>query len=301
MALSRILVCDARGVEGSPHRDWKEGYELMYAFRNLGYTCDIAGPRGDPYTELDIPKIANTYDLVIVTENYPELHWTWWNWDDVKVPKLFWAIDTHCKTYTWLRKFDYVAYNILHHVHGNNGFWLTYGLSTRHQKYETVYPKEYDAIFIGSMDVSPRRRELCDRFGIQHMTAFGEEYFVTMKKAKICFNHAISVDINAKNFEIMASGTFMLTNYNQSLVDMFNGSSDLLACMYGTDQEIGEKIKYYLEHEDEREAIAKRLYDYVWEHHTWESRCKTILDNTLSRVNPISKKWRSVGFAIPIN
>ena len=76
----------------------------------------------------------------------------------------------------------------------------------------------------------------------------------------------------------MGSGTFILTNYNQSLVDLFGGSSDLLACMYKTDEEIGEKIAYYLAHEEEREAIAKRLYDYVWRHHTWESRCLMMLN-----------------------
>jgi spore maturation protein CgeB len=132
-------------------------------------------------------------------------------------------------------------------------------------------------VFIGTLSVDPRRKELCDRFGIRHMTAFGADYVIAMKKSKICFNKSMSNDINAKYFEIMGSGSFLLTNYNEELLTYFDNNPDLRACMYTTEDEIGEKIQYYLEHEDEREAIAKRLYDYVWSHHTWEARCKQIL------------------------
>ena len=272
----RILCCDIR-LAGKPHHDWKEGYELMYAFRNLGHMCDIAGPNGYPYTERDIVAIANKYDLIVVTENYPEGVWKWWNWASIRTPKLYWAIDTHVRTFPWLSAFDHVAYNIQEHVKQPNGFWMPYALSTVHQKIDTVYPKVYDTVFIGNLNVSPRRKELCDRFGIRHMEAYGTDYIKTMKQAKICFNSSISNDINAKYFEIMGSGTFLLTNYNQSLVDLFENSPDLLACMYKTDEEIGEKIRYYLEHEEEREAIAKRLYNNVWTHHTWENRAIQIL------------------------
>lgn len=276
----RILCADIR-LAGKPHHDWKEGYELMYAFRNLGHICDVAGPNGYQYTEIDIPNIASKYDLIVVTENYPEGVWEWWNWGSIQVPKIYWAIDTHVRTFPWLSQFDYVAYNIREHVKEPNGFWMPYALSTVHQKIRNVYPKIYDTIFIGNLNVSPRRKELCDKFGIRHMEAYGTDYIKTMKQSKICFNNSISTDINARYFDIMCSGSFMLTNYNQSLLDLFNGSPDLLACMYTTDEEIGVKIKYYLENEKEREEIASRLYEYVWTHHTWENRCNFIL----SKVN----------------
>jgi spore maturation protein CgeB len=133
-------------------------------------------------------------------------------------------------------------------------------------------------VFIGNLTIG-RRRELCERFGIQHLEAYGPDYIKTMKKARICFNSSITNDINAKYFEIMSSGSFMLTNFNQELLDFCNGNEDLRACMYTTDEEIGEKIQYYLEHEEEREAIAKRLFEYVWTHHTWEARCQYILQS----------------------
>lgn len=281
----RILCADVRLV-GKPHHDWKEGYELMYAFRKLGVQCDIAGPNGLQYTETDIPRIARNYDLIIITENYPSPStWKWWNWASIRTPKLFWAIDTHMMNYHHFlvtSGMKYVAFAIRRHQQEYglpNSFPMYYGLSTIHHWNPTVYPKEYDTVFLGTLGVDPRRKEICDRFGIVPMTAFGAEYVIAMKKARICFNKSMSDDINAKYFEILGSGSFLLTNFNQELIDLFDPSvrDDLRSCMYTTDDEIGEKIQYYLAHEEEREAIAKRLYDYVWAHHTWEARCKQIL------------------------
>lgn len=298
----RILCCDVR-LAGKPHHDWKEGYELMYAFRNLGYKCDIAGPNGFQYSERDIPYIADNYDLIIITENYPTRDvWKWWSWSSISTPTMFWALDTHLNNYTNLihtGMFDYVAFGIKRHMTEYNlprSFVLYYGVSNIHQKDTTIYPKQYNTVFVGNLNVSPRRKELCDRFNIQHIQSYGSDYIRTMKKARICFNYSITSDINAKYFEIMGSGTFMLTNYNSELLE-FCKNEDIEACMYKTDEEIGEKIKYYLEHEEEREAIAKRLYDYVWSHHTWEARCKTILD-VFKNSPPITVK-RSVKRTLP--
>jgi hypothetical protein len=296
----RILCADAR-LAGKPHHDWKEGYELMYAFRRLGHTCDVAGPNGVVYTELDIPRIASFYHLIIVTENYPfsktdtvPRGWRWWNWGQISTPKLFWAIDTHVNDYRdFIRqgRFNYVAFTNRRNwiEYGlTNSFVLHYALSRSHQFFNETHPKQYDCIFIGNLNVSSQRKYLCDKFGIQHMNAYGGDYFRTMKKAKICFNKSISDDINAKYFEIMGSGSFMLTNYNQEIIDFMDESvrEDLKACMYKTEEEIGEKIVYYLEHEDEREAIAKRLHDHVWTHHTWENRAIEIMRHVQNVYRP---------------
>ena len=287
----RILCCDVR-LAGKPHHDWKEGYELMYAFRGLGHTCDVAGPNGFEYSELDIPRIASSYDLIIVTENYPFTRtdvvptgWRWWRWDLISTPKVFWAFDTHIYDYRPLiqeGKFNHVLFAVARHHKEYvlpHSYVMYYALSRKHQFLDEVHAKQYDCIFIGTLGVSPRRKILCEQFGIIPLQAYGIDYFRTMKKARICFNNSMTGDINAKYFEIMGSGTFMLTNYNEELIDFVHEHvrDDLLACMYRTDEEIGEKIKYYLEHRDEREAIAKRLYDYVWAHHTWEARAERIL------------------------
>lgn len=279
----RILCADVRLV-GKPHHDWKEGYELMYAFRNLGIHCDIAGPGGEKYTEFDIPRIAHLYDLIVITDNYPaHSNWKWWDWRMIRTPKFFWAIDTHLVDFRrFIRdaRINYVGFAIRRSMDEYafpRSIPFYYALSRVHQYDPTPQQKVYNTVFIGSM-ITDRRRELCTRFPIQHLQAFGSDYFKEMKKARICFNNSIADDINAKYFEIMGSGSFLLTNFNQVLLNLCpEVEDDLRKCMYTTDEEIGEKIQYYLAHEEEREAIAKRLYDYVWEHHTWEHRCKEIL------------------------
>jgi len=279
----RILCADVY-LTGKPHAEMKEGFQLMYAFRSLGVKCDIAGP-GCEISELSIPRIAHLYDLIVITENYP-LHsrWKWWDWGSIQTPKFFWAIDTHvldCHNFIQQGRINYVGFAIKRSMEQYKfpaSMILHYALSTRHQYFPLPESKIRDTVFLGSM-ITERRKELCARFNIPNVSAFGEDYFKEMKRSKICFNNSITNDINAKFFEIMGSGSFMLTNYNQEIIDFFDKSveADLKACMYSTDEEIGEKIAYYLEHEEEREAIAKRLYDYVWANHTWESRCKQII------------------------
>jgi hypothetical protein len=46
---------------------------------------------------------------------------------------------------------------------------------------------------------------------------------------------------------------------------------------YHNDDDLGEKINYYLSNPKEREEIAKRVYDFIYENHTYENRAKLIL------------------------
>ena len=85
----KILIVDRLCI-GQKNSDWKEGYEFYYAFKNLGYDCDIAGLNCF-ISEENIPIISKKYDLIIITENYP-VGWKWWDWSSIKTPKLFWAI-----------------------------------------------------------------------------------------------------------------------------------------------------------------------------------------------------------------
>ena len=152
----RILCCDVR-LAGYPHHDWKEGYELMYAFQALGHTCDVAGPNGFRYTELDIPRIAPSYDLIIVTENYPMIctataptAWKWWHWGQISTPTVFWAFDTHVNDYRPLiraGRFDHVLFAVARHQQEYalpNSHVLYYGVSRIHHRIEEVHPKQYD-------------------------------------------------------------------------------------------------------------------------------------------------------------
>jgi hypothetical protein len=286
----KILIADVF-LRGKPNEGWKEGYVLKYAFENLGHECDVFGPDGDR-SELEIPMVANQYDLIVITENYWWCSdWKWWNWEEIKKPKIFWAIDTHMVDYRpWIEaagidyvainnKEDYIRYGL------KNSFWLPVFVSKFHYDRDYGLTKTRDVAFIGS--ISPERKEYCDRLGIEYLSAFGDEYVREMQRSKICFNKSMSSHIhdgnvqnlNAKTFEIIGSGTFMLTNYNSNLEEFTDNNEYIRKMFYYSDDDLKEKIEYYLKNEEEREFIAKKAREYVLENHSGESRCKMILEN----------------------
>jgi hypothetical protein len=277
----KILIADVL-LAGKPHSDWKEGYELCYAFRNLGHTCDVAGPHG-LISETDIPHIADKYDLIIITDNYPSYSgWKWWDWGSIKTPKLFWAIDTHLVNFLpWIKQanIEYIAFNNpqdLEKYNIENSFFMPYAASRIHQMIQYTDIKTRDVVFIGGM--LPERKRICDKFGIECLNAYGIDYIKEMQSSKICFNQSMSYDINAKYFEILSSGSFMLTNYNEHFHKYLDYNDDISKMFYNTEDELGEKIKYFLGNDQERECIAKRVRDYIYNNHTWENRVELILD-----------------------
>ena len=281
----KILIADVL-LAGKPHSDWKEGYELCYSFRNLGHEADVYGPNGQN-SELDIPNVADKYDLIVITENYPGYSgWKWWDWSSIKTPKLFWAIDTHLVNFLpWVEQsgINYVAFNNpqdLEKYGLKNSFWMPYGASKTHHMIKYTEDKTRDLVFIGGL--LPERKRICEKFGIECMTAFGQDYIKEMQSSKICFNQSMSYDINSKYFEILSSGSFMLTNYNEYFHQFLDMNPDIEKMFYYSEEDLGEKIKYYLENEEERESIAKRVFEYIYENHTYDNRAQLIIDKIKS-------------------
>jgi spore maturation protein CgeB len=282
------ILCVDKKLVGQKNADWKEGFEFYYAFNKLGYHCDIAGKHCD-IPETEIPKIAKNYDLIIISENYPEdTHWEWWDWGSIKTPKLFWAIDTHIKDFRkWIRRsnIDYVAFNNrrdMHKYNLNNSFWMPYGASSRHHLITYTENKTKNVVFIGGM--LPERKRLCEKHNIENLQAYGADYILNMQSSKICFNLSMAYDINAKYFEIMASGSFMLTNFNEDFFKYMDCDDYLSKCFYNTDDELRDKIDYYLNNDLEREEIAATLKKIVSTNHTYENRANLIL-NEISLLN----------------
>jgi hypothetical protein len=279
----KILCCD-RLLKGKPHSDWKEGWELYYAFNNLGYKADIAG-KDCPIPEWDIPRVANDYDLIIISENYPQWDpWVWWNWSEIKTPKLFWAVDTHLVNYrpfVQQGNIDFVCCNNEGDVDKftdltKKSFCLPLAISKRHYGHIYESTKKHDISFIGTM--TPERKIITDKFNIRHITAFGPDYVREMQSSKICFNQTISYDVNGKYFEILASGSFMLTNWNENFFNYVEKNKDIEKMFYFSDDDLNDKIKYYLSHDKERETIAKNAQQYIFSKQSYETRAQKIIN-----------------------
>ncbi|WP_125665678.1 CgeB family protein [Paenibacillus baekrokdamisoli] len=86
---------------------------------------------------------------------------------------------------------------------------------------------------------------------------------------------------NPRTFEISACATLQLTDIRSDLASFYTPGVEIET--YASPQEMVEKIKYYLTHEDERRAIALRGLARTMREHTYARR----LDLMLSILYPI--------------
>lgn len=75
-------------------------------------------------------------------------------------------------------------------------------------------------------------------------------------------------------FRAMGCGAFYLNKKHTGIFKDFQDSKHLV--VWDTIDDLIEKIKYYLNHDGERQAIARLGNEFVEEKHTWENRIKTL-------------------------
>ncbi len=76
-------------------------------------------------------------------------------------------------------------------------------------------------------------------------------------------------------FDVMGNGGFMLSNYQPEIPEMFEIGKEIET--FESIPDMIDKVAYYLEHEDERLAIAQRGYNKVREYHSCVVRLQKIL------------------------
>lgn len=76
--------------------------------------------------------------------------------------------------------------------------------------------------------------------------------------------------------DVLAAGGFILTNYCDETAELFEEDKEIV--MYKTPEELFDKVDYYLRHEKERKAIAKRGQAKVFECYTYDKVLKNIMD-----------------------
>ena len=99
------------------------------------------------------------------------------------------------------------------------------------------------------------------------------------------FGSKINLNISLKGIEggtpqrimdVMAAGGFMLTNYCFETAEIFEEDKEIV--MFKTPEELFDKVDYYLNHEEERKAIAKRGQEKVLTHYTYEKKLKELMN-----------------------
>ncbi len=158
--------------------------------------------------------------------------------------------------------------------------WLLAGCDVSVHKKEKV-EKKYDWCFVGNMLQGDQERvDLIKILKRKFPNCFvGKAYFGDMAKiysqSKVIFNNSHRGDVNMRIFEAMAAGGLLLTNKIPALADVFSN----IATFDGQDNVISA-MTYWLEHDKEREKLAKENYEDVIKNHTYKNRMKKIIEVT---------------------
>ncbi len=261
--------------------------------------------------KLDIKHLAPHGD----TSQFGKFDYHWWidwgedglPWKEWELPKdggktIYIASDTHLgKEYRFKKaeKFDYVFFNQKDAVEGYNKTHKNKSVWLPHAAEPKAYPnisiiKKYDVGFVGHVQETANyngfsRIDALDRlfrefpnfyYGSRHPGYPEKNLFEDAAKkfsmSKVVFNISIKDDMNMRCFETLSTSSFLLTNWIPTLGDLFEDGKHLVT--YKTLDEMVEKARYYIEHDDEREKIAKAGYDEFISKHTYKHRIEKVLD-----------------------
>ena len=140
-------------------------------------------------------------------------------------------------------------------------------------------PRDFDVAFVGHS--AHGRAALLDKLASRYRMNERRYYLQreipeVYSRAKIVLNLPAADDLNFRTFEAMACGALLLTRR------MANGQEVLFEegrhfAAYDDEDEMFAKLGYYLEHTEEREAIAAAGLAEVQEAHRLEQRIEEVL------------------------
>jgi hypothetical protein len=111
-------------------------------------------------------------------------------------------------------------------------------------------------------------------------TAWGMDMYQLLHASKMTMNHHIGIAgsyaNNMRLFEATGVGALLVTDWKVNLHEMFEPGKEVVA--YRSAEECVELIRYYLEHGDEREAIASAGQRRTLREHTYYQRMQELVD-----------------------
>jgi len=203
------------------------------------------------------------------------------------IPSCYWEIDNHIHLGMDVDKYEavnkiYVSQKYFMPLYpAEKTSWLPLACDPeKHRLYEDE-KIEYEVGFLGN-DTYPERKELLDRIGKKYKLLLsnskpGEEYSRKLSRCKILFNRSMDNDLNMRVFEAISIGRLLLTDKVDGIDDIFKDGEHYIR--YKDWQDLDKKIDYYLNHEKEREKIAKTGSEYIHATQTYEHRLYKILES----------------------
>ena len=161
-----------------------------------------------------------------------------------------------------------------------NPIWLPHAFEPQAYPKGEVLTKKYDVCFVGHVNSKNREEALDKLFSEFPNFYYGQALFddaaQKYAESKVCFNISMTNDLNMRTFEIMGTGSFLLTNWIPSIEEFFEDGKHLV--LYRSLDEMIDKARYYADHDDERQKIALAGYEEVMKNHTIQNRVDVILN-----------------------
>lgn len=219
----------------------------------------------------------------------------WQRWDNPKLhPSAYYIIDTHLDM-EWRQKlareagFDYLFLSQKKGVnvdgwHTGNRLWLPLACDPTYHDVGPQ-PKKYDLCFMGNfhsiyglerMDYVDAAFKAVDKPFYSRYRTF-KPYTQKMAESKIVLNKSLNEDVNMRFFEATCSGSMLLSDilWDQHTLGFEDGVN---YAGYTNKEEMLEKIKYYLAHDEERETIAAKGKALAQSKHTYIDRARRIVE-----------------------
>lgn len=181
-------------------------------------------------------------------------------------------------------------------------YWPAYGFDPGMMQVEATAEREIDICFLGNTNPAtyPVRNRL-----LRQLAGLGKDYRILIRHqvphpdyarllshSKIVFNHALRQEMNLRSYEATACGALLLCERdNLEVPRILPGEGPQQACVLYDEHTLVERVRYYLEHADEREAIARRGQQTIQDH-SYERQFERLLDQLptwLARARPTAR------------
>jgi spore maturation protein CgeB len=103
--------------------------------------------------------------------------------------------------------------------------------------------------------------------------------YQVLRDSLLTLNHHGAIPPYANNlrlFEATGVGTLLVTDWKANLHEMFEPGKEVIA--YRSAEECAELVKYYLEHDEERQAIARAGQQRTLRDHTHYKRMQRLVE-----------------------
>lgn len=291
-----------------PMADGQTGPAIKHAFEQLGHMVRAVDAKRQPH---DSYRVACEFkpDLVFcsrtqaLTREVPAIK------EKFKDAIFFlWNMDTRIKIEHWTRLFPLISSCDYHFVPDTgtipqwkkinpNTFWLPQGLQDEiYDKPKTITDEDKakyscDVSFAGSIRGSHKNRApflgAIKEMGINHKfwgcydvpRVYNEEHnkMVSLSKINLAMSgwHSNGKYTSVRNYKILGAGGFMLEFDRDGIHEIF---PENVAKYYATPEDLVKKVRYWLDHDQERRTVADAGYEWVHKNATYTHRIRMALD-----------------------